>query len=241
MNYTMKNLFFVLILLNLLAPLDKAKAAAFDVPAKRQCEEQDFALKINFTTSYGKLVYDQSKTKAELSVMAQRAGIFEKGVFAAGLALVNIDSEYELNTMTQSLSDGGHCLIPYQLNVHVGYSQPIIYLAKELEKGSCTYNLVLRHEQVHQQINKQALEYFVPQIYQSIKEQTAQIKPMYIAPQSSEDKAAQELTKKYHQIITPLVDNFRDQILAEQSKLDNQQQYQREGDICRQFNRKSRS
>lgn len=237
----MKNLFFVLILLSLLSSSEKGEAAISATEAKKLCEEQILALKIRFTTSYGKLIYDRSKSKDELSIMAQRAGIFEKGIFAAGLALVNIDSEYELNTVTQPLEGGGHCLIPYQLNVHIGYSQPIIYLAKELEQGSCTYNLVLRHEQVHQQINKQALEYFVPRIYQDIKEQTTQIKPIYIAPQSSEDKAAQELTKKYHQIITPLVDNFRNQILAEQSKLDNQQQYQREGDICREFNRKSRS
>ncbi len=237
----MKNLFFVLILSSLFAPLSLGHTAISDAQAQRQCEEQPTKLNIRFTTSYGTLVYDRSKTKAELSIMAQRAGIFEKGVFAAGLALVNIDSEYELNTLTQTLPNNGHCLVPYQLNVHVGYSRPIIYLAKELEQGSCTYNLVLRHEQVHQQINKQALEYFVPQIYQTIKAQASQIKSIYIAPQASEDKAAQELTQKYHQIITPLVDNFRDQILAEQSKLDNQNQYRLEGDICRQFNRKSRS
>lgn len=235
----MKNLFFVLTLSNLLVTSASVLANSPET-LRYQCENYPYELKIDFTTSYGNLVYDETLSKAELSIMAQKAGIFEQGVFAAGLALVNIDSEYELNTITQTMVGGGRCLIPYQLNVHVGYSRPIIYLAKELEKGSCTYNLVLRHEQVHQQINKQALEYFIPKIYQSIKKEAQSIKPIYISPQSSEDKAAKELTQHYHEIIMPKVNEFRDQILAEQSKLDNQRQYQLEGDICRRFNRKSR-
>lgn len=236
----MKNLFFVLILSKLFLWAHLVYGSVPEQDIRRQCEEQSYDLQINFTTSYGRLEYNFDLSKDELSQMAQQAGIFEKGIFAAGLALVNIDSEYELNTVTQTLSNNGHCLVPYQLNMHIGYSRPVIYLARELEEGSCAYNLVLRHEQVHQQINKQALEYFIPRIYRSIKQQSREIKPKYISPQASEDKAAQELTTQYHQIITPFVDEFRDQILAEQSKLDNQQNYQKEGDICRQFNRKSR-
>lgn len=207
---------------------------------RRICESQENDAKIKFSTSYGKLVYDKSLSKSELSKIAQQAGIFEKGVFAAGLALVNINSEYELNTITKTMTNNAHCLIPYQFNVYVGYSRPIIYLAKDLEEGSCTYNLVLRHEQVHQQINKQALEYFIPRIYKELQQQSRKIKPIYIAPQTSDEKANQALTQAYHNIITPLVNDFRNQILQEQSKLDNQKHYQLEGNVCRYFNRKSR-
>ena len=115
-----------------------------------------------------------------------------------------------------------------------------ISAVKDLEERSCIYNLVLRHEQVHQQINKQALEYFIPRIYKELEQQSHKIKPIYIAPHTSEEKANQAITQAYHNIITPLVNNFRNQILQEQSKLDNQKHYQLEGNVCRYFNRKSR-
>ncbi len=234
----MKKLFFILISAIFLS---SSTAFGYEEEDYRQvCENQKNNLQINFYTSYGKLIYDRSLNKEDLSKIAQQAGIFEKGVFAAGLALVNINSEYELNTITKTMKNNAHCLLPYQLNLYIGYSRPIIYLAKDLVEGSCTYNLVLRHEQVHQQINKQALEYFIPKIYHIIKQQSSIIKPIYIPSQASEEKANQSLTQAYHNLITPLVDEFRDQILAEQSKLDNQQHYQLEGDICRYFNGKSR-
>ena len=48
--------------------------------ARRECESMTVEPQINFTTSYGKLVYDFSLSKNELSRIARQAGIFEKGV-----------------------------------------------------------------------------------------------------------------------------------------------------------------
>lgn len=47
--------------------------------ARRECESMTVEPQINFTTSYGKLVYDFSLSKNELSRIARQAGIFEKG------------------------------------------------------------------------------------------------------------------------------------------------------------------
>ena len=56
----------------------------------------------------------------------------------------------------------------------------------------------------------------------------------------TEDKALEQLNRRYAEIITPQVDRLRSQILAEQRKLDNSRNYKMEGDVCRKFNRKSR-
>ena len=208
--------------------------------ARRECESMTVEPQINFTTSYGKLVYDFSLSKNELSRIARQAGIFEKGVFAAGLALVNINSEYELSTETRATQSNERCIVPVGLNVYIGFSRPIIYLAKELQHGTCSYNLVLRHEQVHQQINVQALQYFIPMIRRELNAAAAKIPAVYVGPLETEDKALEQLNRRYAEIITPQVNRLRSQILAEQRKLDNSRNYKMEGDVCRKFNRKSR-
>ena len=126
------------------------------------------------------------------------------------------------------------------LNVYIGFSRPIIYLAKELQPGTCSYNLVLRHEQVHQQINVQALQYFIPMIRRELSAAAAKIPAVYVGPLETEDKALEQLNRRYAEIITPQVNRLRSQILAEQRKLDNSRNYKMEGDVCRKFNRRSR-
>ena len=56
----------------------------------------------------------------------------------------------------------------------------------------------------------------------------------------SEDKVSAELTQKFYDAVTPLVNRLRDQILEEQRKLDSRSNYQKESDTCRAFNRKLR-
>ena len=85
--------------------------------ARRECESMTVEPQINFTTSYGKLVYDFSLSKNELSRIARQAGIFEKGVFAAGLALVNINSEYELSTETRATQSNERCIVCLLLHI----------------------------------------------------------------------------------------------------------------------------
>ena len=233
----MKKLFFVLIISVIFL---SASSAPAEETAKQECENLSFVPEIVFTTSYGKLIYDFSLGREELSRMAQQAGIFEQGVFAAGLALVNINSEYELNTQTKTLSNNDRCILPLRLSVYIGFSRPVIYMAKELVPGSCNYNLVLRHEQVHQQINKQALEYFIPIIRRELSEKVKKIPPAYVGRMDSEDKVSAELTQKFYDAVTPLVNRLRDQILEEQRKLDSRSNYQKESDTCRAFNRKLR-
>lgn len=232
----MKKLFFVLILSGILITSLTAEAREKPADARRYCESIAPDPEITFTTSYGKLVYDFSLSKSELSEIAQKAGIFEKGVFAAGLALVNINSEYELSTTTKVMWNNDRCIIPTNLNVYIGFSKPVIYMAKELQPATCTYNLVLRHEQVHQQINKQALEYFIPIIRRELTERVKQIHPIHVGKMASEDKASQALTNRYYETISPLVNRLRDEILAEQHKLDSSSNYKMEGNICRSFN-----
>jgi len=236
----MKKLFFVLILsaiFYLALPVYAEKAT---VDMRGECESMVSVPELVLTTSYGKLVYDFSLSKNELSKMAQQAGIFEQGVFAAGLALVNIDSEFELETLTQTMDNNDRCILPQRFKVYIGFSRPTIYMAKELQPGSCNYNLVLRHEQVHQQINKQALEYFIPIIRRELSEIIKKIPPAYVGRMDSEDKISAALTQKYYNAVTPLVNHLRDQILEEQRKLDNRSNYRKESGICRSFNRKHR-
>lgn len=187
---------------------------------------------INYSTSYGRLNYDFSKNNRQITQIAQTYGIIERGLFAAGLATVNVNWEISINTLGQIIDDYNICVIPTAVNVFIGYNQPQIYISKDLEKDSCEYNVVLRHEQTHQQINKSALDYFLPRIKKQINQIISQTGPVPVNSITDIDKATIELTQTYNQKIAPLINEFKNELLHEQSKLDNFNNYEHESELC---------
>ena len=136
------------------------------------------------------------------------------------------------------MNNDSACIIPQELSVYIGFQNPVIYLANDLTKDSCLYNLVVRHEQVHQQINVNALEYFIPIIYDRIKIIVQNMRPMYITSKHKIKSGTNELTIFYAEQINKLVEEFKQEILLEQRKLDNRKQYTLESDICKRYDNK---
>lgn len=233
----MKKIFFILTILNFIY-IDTvfAQSAPNNAELKRICEHLAIEPTLVFYSSYGKLEYNKQYTRQNLTQLGKNMGMFEEGDLASGLALVDVASEYELNTTIRKMVNNAVCIIPQELNVYIGFQNPVIYLAKELKENSCLYNLVLRHEQVHQQINVNALEYFIPLIYDRVKIIVKNMKPVYIKSEKETKAKANEITAYYAQQINQLVEEFKQEILIEQRKLDNKQNYQLESDICKRYN-----
>lgn len=206
---------------------------------KNICENLKVDPQLNFYTSYGKLEYNTNYSRDQLSQLGKNFGIFEEGDLASGLALVDVASEYELSTSSRTMINKAACIVPQELSVYIGFQNPVIYLANDLKKYSCLYNLVVRHEQVHQQINVNALEYFIPIIYDRIKLIVNNMRPMYVSSQQKIKSGTNDMTVFYAEQINNLVEEFKQEILLEQRKLDNRKQYNLESDICKRYNEKN--
>lgn len=221
----MKKLFFILTFAFCL-PLINTQAQAFD------CSQIQSIPSVEFSTSYGKLRYDTTKNNQQVTAIAGSYGIAEKGLFAAGLATINVNFEISINTLGKIYGENNICVIPTNINIYIGYSDPVIYISKNLTPETCKYNVVLRHEQTHQQINKNALDYFLPLIQDAIKKIIPTVKPLNVSNTEEIDIATTELTQTYNRKIAPLIEVFKNELLKEQSKLDNHENYQHEEEIC---------
>lgn len=231
-------MFLLHILLSCFCISSAARAAVTEEELRAACEKQQANPEVVFYTSYGKLTYNKNYTRDQLSELGRKFGIFEVGDLASGLALVDVASEYELSVSSRRMINGGACITPIELSVYIGFQNPVIYLAKDLTPGTCLYNLVVRHEQVHQQINVNALEYFIPPIYERVKTIARNMRPMYVSSERLIKSGTNDMTAFYAGQINELVDEFKQEILAEQHKLDNRQQYLLESEICRRYNTK---
>lgn len=233
----MKKIFFILTILNFICfDVSWAQNRPSDAELRRICEQMEIKPTLIFYSSYGKLEYNKEYTRQNLTQLGKNIGMFEEGDLASGLALVDVASEYEMSTSIRTMSNNAVCIMPQELSVYIGFQNPVIYLAKDLQEGTCLYNLVLRHEQVHQQINVNALEYFIPLIYDRVKMIVKNMKPVYLQSDKMAKSVTNDMTALYAKQINALVEEFKQEILIEQRKLDNRQNYQMESNICKNYN-----
>ena len=218
----MKNLFFILTILFFVSSNTLAA----------NCESLTVNPKITIKSSYGKLNYNTSKTTDEITDIAKRFNLVETGLFASGLSTVNVIFDITINTFSNIMGNSEFCVTPTEVIIFLGLEQPTIYISKELKQNSCQYKVVLRHEKVHQQINKSTLEYFLPLFKNSATSIIKNIKPVHVTDINNIKNATAELTKTYNKKLTPLVEYIKKEMLTEQQKLDNPNNYLYENSLC---------
>lgn len=80
----------------------------------------------------------------------------------------------------------------------LGYQKPMIYVAKEYKDDLCKFSVVIRHEQVHQRINKLALDYFLPLADKALRNAIADVKGIKV-PSPEQSQQGVEMLYKYYQ------------------------------------------
>ena len=166
----MKKIFFILITL-LFSP---------DLFAQVSCPNKFTVPKINIYTSYGNLKYNNQYNNAQITQISKNNNVLEKGIFASGLSILSINYNIKIKTIGQPFTKKTFCVYPEAVNFSIYYKNPTIFISNQLKKNSCEYKIVLRHEQAHMQINKTALDYFLPLFYNAIEKISSNIRPIQI-------------------------------------------------------------
>lgn len=187
------------------------------------------------TTSYGDIKYDHTKNRRSITRLHkyQHKNVLS-GKMLNGLSVFNYVTNVSIKLRKQTLLSGVNCVYPTMVKLNFGAGEnPVIYIAREYEEGSCMYNLVLRHEQTHQQINQAVLEYYLPILKQRFLEV---VRNNALASKNSDINltlAQNELKDKYIAAITPILDEIKAETAAEQAKLDSDENYDYEAQICK--------
>lgn len=187
---------------------------------------------LRLRSSYGKLSYNYDYDRENLDIMAERSRLTEEGMFTAGLSLVDVDWSVSLNTVSRSV-DGHICVIPASVDVFIGYRNPVIYISNDLERDSCTWQVVLRHERQHQQVNISVLDYYLPILKKGFEEQLPLLKARVLKENEDTDDATDEMNAEYAEAVRPLINRFQITLQLEQQRLDNRENYQYESRLCR--------
>lgn len=229
----MKKLFIILTIISLLCINSKFVFA-------KACDNIVLNPNVELSTSYGKLSYDFGKSLGFITSLAKEHNGIEQGFLASGLAVVNIDFDLNVTTISEIEGENNICVVPTSVKFFIGYKDPTIYIANNLEYDSCQFRVTLRHEQAHLQINKTLLDYFLPMFEEAVNKIVMQVEAKHVRDISEIDIATHQFTEEYAQKLQAIINIFKEELATEQSKLDNRTNYKIEESLCKRPSRNKR-
>ncbi len=234
----MKKVFFSLIFGCFI--INSAQADGKLVKYEEECLSFIESPKVELTSTYGKLKYDYSKDstflRQETAKRFQDLG--EKlydGFEPVGLTKVRDAFDFGVTVGQIDISNGYTCLYPETITVHLGYYVPTIYILNSLQKGTCLYDMALRHEKTHMQIYIEALDYFLPQLKSTVNGLFGKLGVKVVKRAQTGRGVAQELNDLYLQQVQKEVERWRKEVEAEQLKLDSPEHYIIENKLCQEL------
>ena len=238
----MKKVFFALILSLF---VEQTARASEDISAyKKECLGFISRPKVEVYGSYGKLRYNYDKDSAYLTKEQEKklqeysqSETMEMKVL--GLTKMKDVVDFKSEFTKLSLNRGYNCLYPENITISIDYYLPTIYIAKELEKGTCLYDVTLRHERTHAQIYIEALDYFLPLLKKYADSLFDNVGIRVVSSQESVDDAMKELSAAYHDAVQKKIDAWYRSVEKEQLKMDTFEQYTLEGSICKKIEAES--
>ncbi|MBR1914893.1 MAG: hypothetical protein IJ830_00430 [Alphaproteobacteria bacterium] len=227
----MKNVFYTLFFLSFAFFYHPADAADY----KARCKPFVEAPNVEVIAAYETLKYDRSKVSATLARLHQKeyGGYVDEGYRVNGLSTYDLSTQLDFRVAKTSFRDGVTCFYPTDIILTLKMKNPTIYIARGIKPGTCEYEVALRHEQTHQQINIEVLEHYMPKIKDVF---IKTVKKYAVAGRQKDDisldAAQQSLQKKYIDAINPVLDEIKSEIKQEQAKLDNLENYAYEQSLC---------
>jgi len=223
----MKKLYFLLLIFTVLSET----AEAWNYGKFISCSAMNPMPTVILKTSYGKLVHDFKHSTEEITKMAGA-----EVDIADGLAPVKMYTRFAIKGVkVLQIDKNTTCLLPSEVEFFIGYKEPEVYVSNKYDYDSCRFSLVIRHEQVHQRINKLVLEHFLPLIFEELKLAVYDVKAVKVEDPSQLQKGADMLYRHYHERLDPVVTMLREIRENEQKKLDNMTNYRMEWELCRKY------
>lgn len=195
------------------------------------------APRIEVAASDTTVQYDHSKRKEELDAI----GSDTKSPYGAnvrshvgGLMSGEVRVSQNIRIMQETYPTmGAGCLFVDSVTVNI-HIKPIIYIAREFEKGSCMYGAIMEHEKKHIAVDRKIINKYTNLIVHALD---AGLKQMGYAQGPYRTGQLEIEQKRMQDVSQAIVQRFSSQMTEErkrlQQQIDNLQEYNRVNNMCR--------
>ena len=174
---------------------------------------------------------DDTRSTAQLAGLPGRAPgpAGASGGNILGLAHAKYGEQSQFGVLFQPQRDGSVCAALSTVKVTFGFIERVVYVARELPRGSCIHGEVLAHEMMHVATDEALLKEFAPAIRRRIETAAARLGSVRAR---SQQQAAQALRRPLDAALKELLQDFSRERDRRQAKVDTIAEYKRVSGSC---------
>ncbi|WP_336080062.1 hypothetical protein [Thalassospira sp. CH_XMU1448-2] len=155
-----------------------------------------------------------------------RAGGGSKYV-VAGLTEYEMQASFDMRIEPREVGLGRYCLDPVRVNPKVNVVKHLVYIASELERGSCEYNAVYAHEGEHVKVNRGMEADIRAALDDLVNDVVGKVGAMFPMPAENVQSAIRRLLSEYGRDFKRRLRDIDRRRREEQRRIDTPEEYQR--------------
>lgn len=213
-----------------------AAARAATDPCQRLEQESNFP-EINFSISHENVQQSEYESISGLQNRVQNpaaggggGGTLKADHLPLGAMEAHIQTSFNMGTAQLRLSDGKGCVAITKAQITLTFSNPTIYLARELPRGSCIYRQVLEHENRHVAVDRQLSSEYEYSLRNRIE---AELRTIGILRGNSVEQASSQLQILVQARLQPIFAEFIAERERRQALVDSEAEYERISKSCK--------
>ncbi|MAC48267.1 MAG: hypothetical protein CMI12_15695 [Oceanospirillum sp.] len=178
---------------------------------QRQCPESGAQVDVELKMHSAPVSYNHRLSANQIRSLTQnRKPLPGANWEQAGLTKTKEEYSLRLSVRAIDLGNGGYCVMLDKIQLGLGYKEMKVYVNRKYLRGTCEYDSILRHENLHVRINHDAMDYHAPRILQQLKQYANSIGPLYTrSPKETNKRLKQLLGQKMAQLHKPMVSERR--------------------------------
>jgi hypothetical protein len=176
-------------------------------------------------------VIDRSKTARELTSMMGHAALSNAGFVTLGVTSVDYVTSVKSSVQIKKARFGDWCAYPVNVVVNHGFARPItVYLASELQEGTCNYDKTHEHEMRHVRYHQEGIWRASIEIDKAVGEA---VKNGFPVSGDSSEAVSEAVNAKISEAVSEAVKEVSATVKAANDAMDTPEAYREFSNLCK--------
>ncbi|MBP3125081.1 hypothetical protein [Thalassospira sp. ER-Se-21-Dark] len=149
-----------------------------------------------------------------------------------GLTEYEVQASFDMRFEPRQVGFGRYCLDPVRVNPKVDVVKHLVYIASELERGTCEYDVVYAHEGEHVKINQGMEADIRAALDDLVNDVVRQVGAMFPMPADNAQRAMRRLISEYGRDFKRRLNDIRRRSAEKHKRIDTPREYEKLSLAC---------
>ena len=127
------------------------------------------------------------------------------------------------------------CIYPKSMDILFSLKDFFVFMDEKYPKDSCPYQVILEHESIHVEVNKKALNFFAPSVYEELQKAVPHLPAGLITSVSQAKDYAKAIGKVFQDETKDVLAFIQDKTKEKNNLIDSTENYQVQTSRCKNW------